>query len=35
MGVPFLAFIEDGRLVSAKAGVQSEAAILGFLTATR
>jgi thioredoxin 1 len=32
MGVPFLAFIEDGKLVSARAGVQSEEAILDFLT---
>lgn len=32
MGVPFLAFIENGKLVSARAGVQSEEAILGFLT---
>jgi thioredoxin 1 len=32
MGVPFLAFIEDGKLVSAKAGVQSEETILKFLT---
>jgi thioredoxin 1 len=32
MGVPFLAFIEDGKLISAKAGVQSEEAIVNFLT---
>jgi thiol-disulfide isomerase/thioredoxin len=32
MGVPFLAFIAEGKLVSAKAGVQQESAILGFLS---
>jgi thioredoxin 1 len=32
MGVPFLAFIEEGKLVSAKAGLQREAAISGFLS---
>ena len=33
MGVPFLAFIDGGKLISAKAGVQREDAILGFLGA--
>jgi thiol-disulfide isomerase/thioredoxin len=32
LGVPFLAFIEGGKLVSAKVGVQPETAIRGFLT---
>jgi thiol-disulfide isomerase/thioredoxin len=31
MGVPFMAFIEGGNLVSARSGVQREAAIAGFL----
>ena len=32
LGVPFLAFIEGGKLVSAKIGVQPETAIHGFLS---
>ena len=32
MGVPFMAFINDGTIVKAKAGVQSEPVIEGFLT---
>jgi thiol-disulfide isomerase/thioredoxin len=32
MGVPFLAFISEGKLVSAKAGIQQESSILGFLS---
>ncbi|MBN1574953.1 MAG: thioredoxin family protein [Chitinispirillaceae bacterium] len=32
MGVPFLAFIADGKLASAKAGVQRESTILAFLS---
>ena len=35
MSVPFLAFIADGKLVSARAGVQREEAIAGFLTGDR
>jgi len=35
MGVPFLAFIEEGKLVSARAGVQSETAIYGFLNGSK
>lgn len=31
MGVPFMAFINNGTIVKAKAGVQSEPAIEGFL----
>jgi len=31
MGVPFLAFIENGILVAAKAGLQREAALKAFL----
>ena len=31
MGVPFMAFIEGGNLVSAQAGAQRETAIAGFL----
>lgn len=32
LGVPYLAFIEGGTLVSARAGVQRETAIAGFLS---
>lgn len=32
MGVPFLAFIEGGKLVAARAGLQRESAMLGFLS---
>jgi thiol-disulfide isomerase/thioredoxin len=32
MGVPYLAFIEGGTLVSARSGVQREAALVGFLS---
>ena len=32
MGVPFMAFINNGTIVKAKAGVQSEPVIEGFLT---
>jgi thiol-disulfide isomerase/thioredoxin len=32
MGVPFMAFIADGKLASAKAGLQPESAILSFLS---
>jgi thiol-disulfide isomerase/thioredoxin len=32
MGVPFLAFIEGGMIVAARAGVQPEAAIVQFLS---
>ncbi len=32
LGVPFLAFIEEGKLVSAKVGVQPETAIRGFFS---
>jgi thiol-disulfide isomerase/thioredoxin len=32
LGVPFLAFIEGGKLVSAKIGVQPETAIHGFFS---
>ena len=35
MGVPFLACIDQGKIVSARAGVQQEAAILGFLNSTQ
>jgi len=31
MGVPFIAFIENGTIVKAKAGVQSESALKEFL----
>ncbi len=31
MGVPFIAFIENGKIVNAMAGVQSEANIENFL----
>ncbi|MEA1970002.1 MAG: thioredoxin family protein, partial [Thermodesulfobacteriota bacterium] len=31
MGVPFMAFINNGTIVKAKAGVQSEPNIEGFL----
>ncbi len=31
MGVPFLAFIEGGKLVSAKSGVQQEQTLIAFL----
>jgi thiol-disulfide isomerase/thioredoxin len=34
MGVPYLAFIEGGRLVMAKAGAQREATIVEFLSGT-
>ncbi len=32
MGVPFIAFVENGTIVRAAAGVQRESAIEGFLT---
>ncbi len=32
MGVPYLAFIEGGKLVSARSGVQREDALVGFLS---
>jgi len=32
MGVPFMAFINNGTIVKAKSGVQSEPVIEGFLT---
>jgi thiol-disulfide isomerase/thioredoxin len=32
MGVPYLAFIEGGRLVTARAGLQREATIVEFLS---
>ncbi len=35
LGVPFLAFIEGGRVISAKAGVQQESAIMEFLAKDR
>ncbi len=35
MGVPFLAFIRDGTVVSAKAGVQQESSITAFLGTRR
>lgn len=34
LGVPYLAFIEDGKLVAAKSGLQREATITGFLAGT-
>jgi thioredoxin 1 len=34
MGVPYLAFIEGGRLVMAKAGAQREATMVEFLSGT-
>lgn len=31
LGVPFIVLIEDGVVVNAKAGIQSETALAGFL----